>query len=143
LGGSLLKEEATSILTQGGIAIVTAFFLAALASGLPLSTFRAFFGGALILVMVGVLDDLRELSPRSRILAQLGAGSLMAVGAGVVVTDLGYLFGPGWLVVLGSMAIPFTLFATTGIMNAINMSDGVDGHSAKVDPMSRTVLPRV
>ena len=124
----------------GGIAIITAFFLAALASGLPLSPYRAFFGGALILVIVGVLDDLRELSPRSRILAQLGAGCLMAVGAGVVVTDLGYLVGPGGLVVLGLMTIPFTLFATTGIMNAINMSDGIDGLSASLALIALSAL---
>ncbi len=126
------KHHAKPTPLIGGIAIITAFFLAALASGLPLSPFRAFFGGALILVMVGVMDDLRELLPRSRFLAQLGAGLLMTVGAGVVLGDLGYLFGPDRLMGLGLLAIPFTLFATTGLMNAINMSDGVDGLSASL-----------
>lgn len=129
-GGRKHHAQPTPLI--GGIAIVTGFSLAALASGLPLSPFRALFGGALILVIVGVLDDLRELSPRSRLLAQLGASFLMAVGAGVVLTDLGYLLGPDWLMVLGFLATPFTLFAATGLMNAINMSDGVDGLSASL-----------
>ena len=129
-GGRKHHAQPTPLI--GGIAIVTGFSLAALASGLPLSPFRALFGGALILTIVGVLDDLRELSPRSRFLAQLGASFLMAVGADVVLTDLGYLLDPDWLMVLGFLAIPYTLFAATGLMNAINMSDGVDGLSASL-----------
>lgn len=124
----------------GGIAMVMAFMLAALASGLPLSPFRAFFAGALILVMVGILDDMRELSPRSRFLAQLGASFLMAIEADVVISDLGYLLVPDFRLTLGVMAIPFTLFAATGLMNAVNMSDGIDGLSASLALVTLSAL---
>jgi UDP-GlcNAc:undecaprenyl-phosphate GlcNAc-1-phosphate transferase len=41
--------------------------------------------------------------------------------------DLGDLSPSGNVVTLGWFAIPFTVFATVGVINAVNMSDGLDG----------------
>ena len=51
----------------------------------------------------------------------------MAYWGGVVLHDLGALGSGGSEFVLASWAIVFTIFATVGVINALNMSDGVDG----------------
>jgi UDP-GlcNAc:undecaprenyl-phosphate/decaprenyl-phosphate GlcNAc-1-phosphate transferase len=79
-----------------------------------------------ILVIVGLLDDLRDLRPGLKIVAQIVAALFMTSWAGVSVSQLGNLLGFGPVNLYG-WAIPFTVVCVLGIINAINMADGVDG----------------
>ena len=79
-----------------------------------------------LLVAVGVIDDLRDWPAWTRFAAQGAAAALMVVWGGVVLETLGGLV-PGWSVDLGWLGIPLTVFATVGVINALNMSDGMDG----------------
>jgi len=54
----------------------------------------------------------------------------MCLLGGVTVLSLGDLFLPGEQVLLGLLAIPFTVFAVVALINAVNMSDGLDGLSS-------------
>ena len=45
---------------------------------------------------------------------------------GIVLTDLGELI-PGQNVFLNAWSVPLTVFAIVGVINALNMSDGMDG----------------
>jgi UDP-GlcNAc:undecaprenyl-phosphate GlcNAc-1-phosphate transferase len=92
----------------------------------------SFFGAGLLLVGVGVVDDFLELSPAVRLVAQVLAALLMTYGAGVVLNDLGSLTPSGEVLSLGILAVPFTVFATLGIINALNMCDGLDGLSGSL-----------
>ncbi|ANB03196.1 MraY family glycosyltransferase [Ectothiorhodospira sp. BSL-9] len=78
------------------------------------------------LFMTGLIDDLIRLNFRIRLLIQLGVALVMTLGAGIILHDLGPLLF-GIPLVLGLMAIPFTVFATVGGINALNMMDGIDG----------------
>lgn len=92
----------------------------------------SFFGAGSLLVTVGVIDDFLELSPYIKFVAQILAALLMIFGAGVVLTDIGALTPAGDVVQLGILAVPFTVFATLGIINALNMCDGLDGLSGSL-----------
>ena len=116
----------------GGIAMFISFALAVLSFDVSLSRYRLLFAGALILVVVGVLDDFRELSPRQRFVAQIAASLMMTLGAGVVIGDLGRLISPDWTLSLEILAVPISVFATVGVINAVNMSDGLDGLAASL-----------
>lgn len=59
--------------------------------------------------------------------AQVAAALIMTLGAGVVLNDLGSLTSVGNPIFLGILAMPLTVFATVGVINAVNMSDGIDG----------------
>jgi len=120
------KNHDGSVPIIGGMAMFVAFVFAALASEQPLREFSPLFAGLLILVLVGLLDDFNNLSARSRIVAQIFVALLMTSWGGVVVEDLGNLFGGG-SVHLQDWAIPFTVFSVIGIINAFNMMDGADG----------------
>lgn len=91
----------------------------------------ALFGmlGAVMVVVIGVLDDRHQLSPRVRLLGQAGAALVLSLGGGVRLDSLGDLFGFG-PVDLGPLAVPFTVFAVVGVINAFNMIDGIDGLAA-------------
>ncbi len=51
----------------------------------------------------------------------------MIYGADLVIRDLGALLPGGGTLELGWFAVPFTVFVTVGIINAVNLSDGLDG----------------
>ena len=116
----------------GGIAIFTGFVLTCLTLDLPLGSLRTFFAASFILVFVGVLDDFHELSARARFGAQIIAATMMSVWGGVMLTDMGALTWDGSLFTLGVMALPITVFATVGVINALNMCDGMDGLSGSL-----------
>ncbi len=88
--------------------------------------FPALIIGGLLLLTVGLLDDLREMRKRVRVPAQIVAALLLILVGGVALQDLGWL-AYGGLLSLGVFAIPFTIFCTVGVLNATNMSDGLDG----------------
>ena len=115
----------------GGLAIF-AGLLVSLVVAPPLTAAERYgLAGAALLVLVGALDDRYQLGPRVRLLAQLGAGLLLTLGGGVVIPSLGDLLGTGPLG-LGAWAVPFTLVAVVGLINALNMIDGIDGLAAGV-----------
>jgi len=121
------KRHGRAVPLTGGIGIFAGFVLALLLSGAPLAAFWPLLAGMALLLVVGTVDDYRGLRPWAKLAAQVAAALLMAVGGGVVVEDLGGLLGPGLSLDLGAAAIPFTVFATVGLINAVNMLDGVDG----------------
>ena len=81
-----------------------------------------------LVLFIGIFDDLRELKVSVRMGAHGFAAWLMAAVAGNQLLSLGNLmaFGP---IELGLLAIPLTIFATVGVINAVNMTDGIDGLS--------------
>jgi|GEM_PF-1457853 len=64
----------------GGIAMFVAFAFSILMLDISLSDYRMLFAGSLLLVVVGVIDDLHELSASHRFIAQIAAGLLMTLG---------------------------------------------------------------
>lgn len=82
--------------------------------------------GSAVLIGVGLLDDKYNLPWPVRIIAQAIAALLMIYIGGVQVERLGPVFGLGDTT-LGAFSVPFTVFATVGLINAVNMIDGADG----------------
>lgn len=130
------KTHSGSVPLVGGIAIflsVLALCLVSLWTGRPLVAaipqLLSFLAGGLLLVGIGLADDFLELSARVRFLAQAMAALIMAFGGGVALADLGAMSVSGRVVELGLLTVPFTIFATIGVINALNMCDGLDGLS--------------
>ena len=123
------KRHRGEIPLIGGPAIFAGLSFGVLIKVEMLDPYRPLFGALAILLIAGILDDLRDLTPRQKFFAQLVAGLCMVFWAGSTVLSLGDLLGIGnistdWL------AIPFTLVALLGLVNAINMVDGADGLAA-------------
>lgn len=110
------------------------------AVGLDSGEVYSFFGAGFLLVSVGVIDDFIDLSPAVKFAAQVAAALLMIFGAGVVLNDVGALMPSGELLKLGILAVPFTVFASIGVINALNMCDGLDGLSGSLSLTSLSGL---
>jgi len=79
-----------------------------------------------IILVIGLVDDYKDLGPLIRFLVQTLACLIMMVSTGIYVESLGNLIGTGEIH-LGLWGIPFTVLAVVGFINAVNMMDGIDG----------------
>ena len=115
----------------GGVAVFVAFFAVAVGltgSAAPLAPLLV---ASAIVLITGLVDDRRPLGAPVRFLAQGLACAVMVFWGGVLLTDFGQLFGP-FTLGLGWLAVPITVFAALGVINAFNMIDGLDGLSGSV-----------
>lgn len=123
------KHHIDSIPLVGGVAMVVAFTVSLLTLEafeiLPVS-YYVLLGNVILLTIIGVYDDLRSLSPYSRLIVQVVTGVTMITLGEVYLIDLGDLIGGG-LVKLQDWSIPLTVLCAIGVINALNMIDGVDG----------------
>ena len=120
------KRHEGTIPLIGGPAIFVGFGFGALILLDSLFIYRALFAALGLLVAVGVLDDLHDLEPFKKLLAQIVAALFMTSWGLVSIMQLGNLFGFGPMG-LREWGIPFTVICVLGIINAVNMTDGVDG----------------
>lgn len=120
------KDHAKPTPVTGGIAMVAGVIVAGIAT-LPSSPATYAFGiAAIFLLLVGLIDDLMDVRWWVRILAQVAAALILVYVGGVRIEQIGPVFGFGEMS-LGALSVPFTVFATVGLINAINMVDGMDG----------------
>ena len=112
--------------TIGGLAMGAAFLAAYAFTGLAASLSPLLAIAVAITLAGGVLDDRHELRSLPKFGFQIAAAALLAASGDALLSHLGYLMSPA-LFTLGRWAIPLTVFALVGVMNAINMSDGLDG----------------
>ncbi len=81
------------------------------------------FFGALMILLVGLSDDLKPLSAWIQLLAQIGAGLLLFLGG----VDVEFLTTPFGAVDLGNYSVIITIVWVVMLTNAINLIDGLDG----------------
>lgn len=121
------KHHQGDIPLIGGLSMFIGFLAALLTLPISLQQYRSFIAGSALLVFVGLLDDFHELSPKSRFLAQLFALLLLFFWGGIKLSHFGNLIFFYKTLNLGVCTLPVTLIAGLGIINAINMTDGIDG----------------
>jgi len=88
----------------------------------------AILAAALVIVAIGVVDDLVDLDWMIKLAGQILAGGLLA-WQGVAIVSLpigGVTVGSAW------MSLALTVFAVVLVMNAVNFIDGLDGLVAGV-----------
>ncbi len=110
----------------GGIAIaLTVLVISPVVFPLDRVTGSYLLSSALML-LIGVIDDVRNTSWKTKLVFSLVATSVLVFGSGLWFENLGNLFGAGEIR-LGLWGIPFTFFAVFGITNSINLIDGLNG----------------
>jgi UDP-GlcNAc:undecaprenyl-phosphate/decaprenyl-phosphate GlcNAc-1-phosphate transferase len=126
-----LADRPTPLL--GGFAILVATLVAA-AVWLPLNgELRGILGGALVITVLGALDDALDLGAGWKLAGQAVAAAI-PVASGVRVEDFTLPFVGR--VELGDLAAPLTALGLVGLMNVVNFSDGIDGLAAGVCTIS-------
>ena len=82
--------------------------------------------GALIIIVM-IIDDLYTIRASFRLFFQSAIAMTMVVLSDETISNLGNLLGDGDIIMPETLSIIFTVFCTVGIMNAFNMSDGLNG----------------
>lgn len=125
----------------GGLAIYVAFIVTLiLKKGMLESSEIGIIAGATIIVAGGVIDDMRELKPFTKLCFQIAAAICLLL-SGVSITVLTNPFDNiNGLVHINWFYVPFTLFWVVGITNALNLIDGLDGLAAGVALISTTTI---
>ena len=94
--------------------------------------------GLTLVFIVGLVDDLRTLSPGWKFTGQVIAAGVV-VGSGLRIEYIGDPFGGG-LVALGLLSVPITMLYVVGFTNVINLIDGLDGLAAGVSAIAAATL---
>ncbi len=126
----------------GGLAIFYGFIISVLCFAVIDYETMGILIGATIMVTVGVIDDMRDLSAKLKLLFQI-------IAAGVVVyfgVDMEYIANPfaRWLgpqyINLGLWSVPLTMVWIIGITNAVNLIDGLDGLAVGISSIASVAL---
>ena len=85
--------------------------------------------GAFILIITGIIDDIKPLKAKEAIVGQLLAACVVTFYGKILlnnITAFGFYFDFGWL------AYPLTILFIVAVMNCINLIDGLDGLAAGI-----------
>jgi UDP-N-acetylmuramyl pentapeptide phosphotransferase/UDP-N-acetylglucosamine-1-phosphate transferase len=133
------KAHKAPIATLGGVAIwtgmVTSLMLWFSFSNQPVII--SFMFSLIILFGLGIMDDVKNLSARYKLIIEIGLATIMAI-AGIRITSFSGLFGIHEIPL--SAQYTFTVIAIVGITNAFNLIDGIDGLAGGLGFMSLVTL---
>jgi len=124
------KLHATPIPTLGGISIFVSVFLTIIFSN---SVFwhpgiLIIFSCAIIIFLIGLLDDIKGLSPLTKFLTEFIVIYIIVEYGGMRIKSLHGLFGI--FEIAENIQILITLLFILALINAFNLIDGIDGLAA-------------
>ncbi len=91
-----------------------------------------------VMYLIGVWDDIKDVSAAFRFLVEMVVVWMMILVLGVDINDFHGLWGVHELPDV--VSVPLSLVAGVGIMNAINLIDGVDGYCSTYGMMACIVF---
>lgn len=124
------KLQRRPIPVLGGVAVMFGILVSLSISGLffDCSSLFTIVLAMLIMLYLGTIDDIVELSPRMRFMIEILVALMIMYTCGYSLNDLHHLWGVTSLP--NYVSIPLSVVTIVGITNAINLIDGVDGYSS-------------
>ena len=148
------RMHKTPIPRLGGLAIFIGFMVSILLFVEITAEMRSILLGAVIIVVLGVVDDIMALPALLKFVVQIVAALIPATHGVVILAALiAVLMGnridilsnpnifssdPYWA--LGWLSIPISVIWIVGITNAVNLIDGLDGLANGVSAISATTV---
>ena len=125
----------------GGLAIFLAFLLSVLVFAEIDRQMQGILLGAVMIVILGVMDDIMALKALPKLLVQIAAAGV-AVYHGCVIQFFSNpnVFSEITYINLGWLSYPVTIIWIVAITNAVNFIDGLDGLAAGVSAISTAAL---
>lgn len=129
----------------GGIAIYAAFLVAMIVvrmyaelTGDLLRGVSGLILSGTLIMLVGVVDDYKNLPAKVKLLGQIIAAALLVIGFDVRIDFVTDPFGD--YIYLEWFAVPATIFWLVGLSNTINLIDGLDGLAAGVSGIAALTI---
>lgn len=118
----------------GGLAIFISFVIGILILS-PESIYHwPIILGSIVIIFTGMVDDIKEISPKVKLLGQIAAASIVVIFGNISVEYINLPFGGQ--INFGILSIPITIIWIIGVTNAINLIDGLDGLAAGVSTIA-------
>lgn len=124
------KLQRIPIPVMGGVVVVFGILVGIMTFSLfdNINNMLAVIAAVLVIMFVGLVDDIRGLSPRIRFIIEILLVLYLVYITGNQIDNFHGLWGIETL--SRWVAVPLTVFACVGIINAVNLIDGVDGYSS-------------
>ena len=121
----------------GGLAIYLSFITTILINYNRLDNhIKGLLVGSAIIVLCGIIDDIKELNYRMKLIFQLIA-ALSLISNNICIDKLTIITSNGLTYLnLGAWSIPITIIWVIAITNAINLIDGLDGLACGLSTIS-------
>jgi UDP-GlcNAc:undecaprenyl-phosphate GlcNAc-1-phosphate transferase len=121
----------------GGLAIFLGFLLSVVLFADISRQVQGILLGSVVIVIVGVIDDIVPLPALLKFVVQIGA-ALIAVYHGVVINILSNpaIWSSSEFLIFGPWSIPITVLWIVAITNSVNLIDGLDGLAVGVSTIS-------
>lgn len=119
----------------GGLAIFLGFIVSVLIFGRMDGEMKSILLGAVIIVLLGIVDDVVALKPGIKFVGQIAA-AIIPIVANVRISLLTNPFAPDKSIHLGWLSIPITILWIVGMTNAVNFIDGLDGLACGVSSIA-------
>jgi UDP-N-acetylmuramyl pentapeptide phosphotransferase/UDP-N-acetylglucosamine-1-phosphate transferase len=134
------KLHTSPIASLGGVGIFLGFFLACLLtiSGKYNSELQYFFASALVIVFLGLKDDILIISALKKFLGQLAAAAILIHLADIRIDSMHGMFGLGRLPEPVSYLLSYITIIV--IVNAYNLIDGVDGLAGSLGVLTTSIF---
>ncbi|MDO4815926.1 MAG: MraY family glycosyltransferase [Bacillota bacterium] len=122
---------------MGGLAIFLGFLLSVLVFANITPQVRGILIGAILIVVVGAIDDVLNLNAWLKFGVQIIA-AVIAVLSGVLINVVSnpLLITSGQALTIGVLSVPVTILWIVGVTNSVNLIDGLDGLACGVSTIA-------
>ncbi|MDD5888156.1 MAG: MraY family glycosyltransferase [bacterium] len=113
----------------GGVGIFLSFLLGYMLFGEPSIRMNSILIGSFIVVLTGIIDDIKSIKATYKLLGHIAAASVIVFYGGILlnnITAFGFYFD------FGIWAYPITIIFLVACTNIINLIDGLDGLSGGI-----------
>ena len=126
---------------MGGMAIFIGFLLSVILFAEITKPVQGILIGCVLIVAIGVLDDIISLRWWTKLIVQLAA-AVVAVAHGVTIEGImnPNVFAAENTLLIGYLSIPVTVLWIVGVTNAVNLIDGLDGLACGVSAISSVTM---
>lgn len=124
------KLQRVPVPVLGGLNVVFGVLTGVMAFNLFGNFYDLFpvFASIIIILIIGLMDDMISLTPRVRFVVEIILVLFLIFTTGYQINDFHGLWGLQEVPLY--LSVPLTVVASVGIINAINLIDGVDGYSS-------------
>lgn len=95
-----------------------------------LNKLLSLLGSTMILLFLGMKDDLIAISPKKKLIGQIIASAIVVFSTDIRITSFGGLLGIGELNYM--VSVIFTIFTFILVINSFNLTDGIDGLAGSI-----------
>ena len=125
----------------GGLAIFSGFMISTLLFISMTPEMKSILLGAVVIVVLGVIDDSMALPAVLKFVVQIGAALIPTLhGVTIRVFSNPNVFSDDLYWNLGSLSVPLTVLWIVAVTNSVNLIDGLDGLANGVSTISATTM---